>query len=332
MRIAVAIPCYKVRSQVLKVIQAIPSNIDRIYAVDDECPESSGKHIEQNTTDNRVNVIYHPINKGVGGALITAYKQALEDGMDIVVKIDGDGQMDPRLISHFINPIIEGRADYTKGNRFFRLESLKGMPKMRLFGNAALSFMTKASCGYWNIMDPTNGYTAIHCSVLRELPLDKISNRYFFETDMLFRLNTLRAVVVDIPMDSVYEDEVSNLKITTVLPEFFKKNISRLFRRYGYNYWLRDFNIASIYSILSVLLISVGILFGLSHWFQGVKNGEFSSSGTVMLAALPIILGVQFLIAFLDFDMNRIPYEPISSKLKSHKNDTNKQWLKSNRN
>lgn len=315
MKIAVAIPCYKVRQHVLDVIKQIPQSVQRIYAVDDACPEASGQYIEDNCKDSRVTVLYNSNNQGVGGAVITAYRQAIQDGMDIVVKIDGDGQMNPRLLPNFVRPIIEERCDYTKGNRFFRLESLKGMPKIRLLGNAALSFISKASCGYWNIMDPTNGFTAIHCSVLRELPLEKIATRYFFETDMLFRLNTLRAVVRDIPMDSVYADEKSNLTVTAALPEFLKKNLSRMFRRYGYNYWLRDFNIASIYSVLGAGLISTGSVFGISHWLQSTQTGQFSSSGTVMLAALPIIIGVQFLIAFLQYDMSRIPSEPIAPQL-----------------
>ena len=315
MKIAVAIPCYRVRKHVLEVIQRIPDSVYRIYAVDDACPDASGKYIEETCTDSRVTVLYNSSNQGVGGAVITAYRQAILDGMDIVVKIDGDGQMNPQLLPNFLRPILEGRCDYTKGNRFFRLESLKDMPKTRLLGNAALSFISKASCGYWNIMDPTNGYTAIHCSVLRELPLDKIATRYFFETDMLFRLNTLRAVVRDIPMDSVYADEESNLKVTSALPEFLKKNLSRMFRRYGYSYWLRDFNIASIYSVLGVLLVGTGSVFGLAHWLQSTQSGQYTSSGTVMLAALPIIIGVQFLIAFLQYDMSRIPSEPIAPQL-----------------
>ena len=315
MKIAVAIPCYRVRKHVLEVIQRIPDSVYRIYAVDDACPDASGKYIEETCTDSRVTVLYNSSNQGVGGAVITAYRQAILDGMDIVVKIDGDGQMNPQLLPHFLRPILEGRCDYTKGNRFFRLESLKDMPKTRLLGNAALSFISKASCGYWNIMDPTNGYTAIHCSVLRELPLEKIATRYFFETDMLFRLNTLRAVVRDIPMDSVYADEESNLKVTSALPEFLKKNLSRMFRRYGYSYWLRDFNIASIYSVLGVLLVGTGSVFGLAHWLQSTQSGQYTSSGTVMLAALPIIIGVQFLIAFLQYDMSRIPSEPIAPQL-----------------
>lgn len=322
MKIAVAIPCYKVKKHVLAVIENIPSSVIRIYAVDDACPESSGEYIEQNCTDSRVSVLYNGSNQGVGGAVITAYKQAIADGMDIVVKIDGDGQMNPQLLHKFVRPIIEERCDYAKGNRFFRLDSLKGMPKMRLFGNAALSFISKASSGYWNIMDPTNGFTAIHCAVLRELPLDRISTRYFFETDMLFRLNTVRAVVRDIPMDSVYEDEESNLKITEVLPEFLRKNLSCMFRRYGYNYWLRDFNIASIYSVLGITLLGMGSIFGISHWVQSSQSGELTSSGTVMLAAMPIIIGVQFLVAFLHYDMSSIPSEPIAPQLPGSNDET----------
>ena len=192
MRIAVAIPCYKVTRHVLEVIAAIGPEVEAIYAVDDACPEGSGDFIEQHNTDARVRVLRNPENRGVGGAIVTAYKAALADGMDIVVKIDGDGQMDPALLPLFVRPLLQGRADYTKGNRFFRPESMQGMPPVRQFGNAVLSFITKLSCGYWNVMDPTNGYTAVRTCVLAELPLDKLEQRYFFETDMLFRLNTVR--------------------------------------------------------------------------------------------------------------------------------------------
>ncbi|MDX5298542.1 MAG: glycosyltransferase family 2 protein [Gammaproteobacteria bacterium] len=311
MKIAVAIPCYKVTQHVLDVIAAIPGCVERIYAVDDACPERSGRHIQAHVQDQRVRVLFHEQNQGVGGAIMTAYRQALDDGMDIVVKIDGDGQMNPELLPLFVKPIVDGRADYTKGNRFFRLESLQDMPRIRLIGNSALSFLTKLSCGYWNIMDPTNGYTAIHTSVLRELPLDKIEKRYFFETDMLFRLNTVRAVVKDIPMDAVYGDEVSSLKVGQVLPEFMGKHISRLVRRYGYNYWLRDFNVGSVYSLFGSLLVLGGGVFGLGHWIASVVTGEPASSGTVMLAALPVLVGIQLMIAFLHHDVSSVPQESL---------------------
>lgn len=315
MRIAVAIPCYKVTQHVAKVIAAIPASVERIYAVDDGCPENSGAFIEQHCSDARVQVLYNPGNQGVGGAIVTAYQQALADGMDVVVKIDGDGQMDPSLLPLFVQPIQLGQADYTKGNRFFRPESVRGMPALRLFGNAGLSFLTKLSCGYWRIMDPTNGYTAIHAAALRELPLDKLEKRYFFESDMLFRLNTLRAVVQDVPMDSVYADEESNLHVSRVLPEFLRKHLSRLWRRYVYNYLVRDFNVGTIYSLFGCFLLLLGLLFGGWHWALSIWQVQPATSGTVMLAALPILIGIQFLIAFLHYDVSNTPEQPLSRLL-----------------
>ena len=312
MKIAVAIPCYKVTQHVMGVIAAIGPEVSRIYAVDDACPDHSGPFIEEHNTDPRVQVLYNPENRGVGGAIVTAYKAAIADGMDIVVKIDGDGQMDPALLPQFVRPLLRRRADYTKGNRFYRPESVQDMPPVRLFGNAVLSFLTKVSCGYWNIMDPTNGYTAVRTRVLEELPLDKLERRYFFETDMLFRLNTVRAVVKDVPMDSVYADEESNLKIGKILPEFLRKHLSRLGRRYVYNYLIRDFNVGTVYSLGSALLILGGTLFGLAHWITGNQHNQPASSGTVMLAALPILIGIQFLIAFLHYDVHNVPSEALS--------------------
>ena len=312
MRIAVAIPCYKVLQHVLGVIEAIGPEVEVIYAVDDACPEGSGRFIEQNNRDPRVRVLYNPENRGVGGAIVTAYQAAIADGMDIVVKIDGDGQMNPTLLPKFVRPLLQKRADYTKGNRFYRPESVQGMPPMRLFGNGALSFLTKLSCGYWNVMDPTNGYTAIRTQVLKELPLEKLEKRYFFETDMLFRLNTIRAVVKDIPMDSVYADEESNLKIGKILPEFLRKHLSRLWRRYVYNYIIRDFNVGTLYSLAGVVLFTFGAIFGISHWIMSTQSHQPATSGTVMLAALPLLAGIQFLVAFIHYDVGNLPTEPLS--------------------
>ena len=315
MRIAVAIPCYKVTQHVLGVIAAIGPEVHAIYAVDDACPDHSGNFIQTHNQDPRVKVLFNPENRGVGGAIITAYKAAIADGMDIVVKIDGDGQMNPALLPKFIRPLLRGEADYTKGNRFFRPESVQSMPPVRLFGNAVLSFMTKLSCGYWNIMDPTNGYTAARTCVLAELPLDKLEQRYFFETDMLFRLNTVRAVVKDVPMDAVYADEESHLKIGKVLPEFLRKHASRLWRRYVYSYLVRDFNVGSVYSLVGLVLLTFGLFFGLYGWISGVQHAAPATSGTVMLAALPVIVGIQCWIAFLHHDVSNVPTEPLSGLL-----------------
>lgn len=307
LKIAVIIPCYKVKTHILGVIAEIGSEVTKIYAVDDCCPEQSGSFVEEHCTDPRVVVVRNEQNQGVGGAVMAGYQAAIADGMDIFVKIDGDGQMDPRLLPEFVAPIIHGEADYTKGNRFFDLEEIRQMPKLRLFGNAALSFLTKLSSGYWDLFDPTNGYTAIHRDVARHLPFNKISRRYFFETDMLFRLNTLRAVAVDIPMDAKYADEVSNLKISKIVGEFFVKHMRNLAKRIFYSYYLRDMSLASLELPLGLILVIVGSVFGFSHWASSLSSGVPTPAGTVMLSALPIILGTQFILAFIGHDVQAVP-------------------------
>jgi uncharacterized membrane protein len=170
-------------------------------------------------------------------------------------------------------------------------------------------------------MDPTNGYTAARTCVLAELPLDKLEQRYFFETDMLFRLNTLRAVVRDIPMDAVYADEQSHLRIGKILPEFLRKHSSRLWRRYVYNYLVRDFNVGTLYSVFGILLVLSGAAFGAAHWLDSSRSQNPATSGTVMLAALPILIGIQCLIAFLHYDVGNVPTDPISNALDSTRLD-----------
>jgi dolichol-phosphate mannosyltransferase len=309
--IAVVIPSYKVKKHIERVISRIGPEVSLIYVVDDACPEQTGEYVQREMKDSRVRVLKHEKNLGVGGAVKTGYAQALKDGAEIVVKLDGDGQMDPSLIPHLCLPITDGRCDYAKGNRFFRLESLQKMPFLRLFGNAALSFITKISSGYWNVMDPTNGFTAIHAKALALLPLDKIDNRYFFESDMLFRLGTLRAVVLDMPMNAIYEDEKSNLKIHNVFFEFFFKHIIRMHKRIFYCYFLRDFNIASLQFVLGKLLFVFGICFGWIKWKQGIDSGVPATSGTVMLATLPIILGFQMILFAVQYDMQNVPDRPL---------------------
>ncbi|WP_454723587.1 MULTISPECIES: glycosyltransferase family 2 protein [Cupriavidus] len=314
MKIAVVIPSYKVRNSILNVISEIGDEVQRIYVVDDCCPDESGKFVEENCGDGRVVVLRNRCNQGVGGAVMTGYKAAISEGMEIVVKVDGDGQMDPRLISDFVSPIISGEADYTKGNRFFDLEGIRGMPAIRLFGNAVLSFMAKFSSGYWNLFDPTNGFTAMHVDIARRLPFDKISERYFFETDVLFRLNILSAVVVDIPMDAKYGDEVSNLKISRILGEFLFKHARNFCKRVFYNYYLRDMSLASIEMPIGMILVLFGSIYGAKNWIASIGSGVPTPAGTVMFAALPVILGVQLLLSFIGHDIASVPKRPIHRK------------------
>ncbi len=315
-RIAVVIPCYKVARHISRVLSGIGPEIFSIVVVDDACPEGTGNLVEQGCNDPRVVVVRHGRNAGVGAAVLSGYRKAIELGADIIVKIDGDGQMDTSLLPRFVHPIQSGIADYTKGNRFYDLRQIGRMPHLRMFGNAILSFMAKASTGYWDVFDPTNGYTAIHAKVAALLPHDRISQRYFFETDMLFRLGTFRAVVMDIPMDARYEDEVSNLHVRKVVGEFLLKHAKNLLKRIFYGYFLRDMSIASLELVAGLGLLAFGAGFGLYHWWYAFATGTATPIGTVMLAAMPTLVGLQFLLAFLSYDIATVPRLPLARRLR----------------
>ncbi|AKD24671.1 putative glycosyltransferase [Polynucleobacter duraquae] len=311
-KISVVIPCYRVKNHILAVIEGIGQEVSTIYVIDDFCPEFSGDHVGINCVDRRVIVLRNNFNLGVGGSVMVGYKRALKDGADVIVKIDGDGQMDPSLLMRFASPIISGVADYCKGNRFYDLEGLNSMPKVRLLGNAGLSFIAKFSTGYWNLFDPTNGYTAISREVASRIPYEKISKRYFFETDILFRLNLLRAVAVDIPMTSIYSNEVSNLRIKKIFFEFLYKNFRNYLKRIFYNYYLRDMSVASIELPLGICLFGFGLIYGLAGWWHSSLSGSSTPVGTIMLSSVTILTGIQFLLAFINYDIGYVPTKPIS--------------------
>ncbi len=312
--VAVIIPCYKVRRHILSVVEGIGEQAFRIYIVDDACPEGSGRYVAEHINSSRVEVIYHEENRGVGGATLTGFARAAKDGAEILVKIDGDGQMDPAILHRFTIPIEEGRADYTKGNRFHNPQNIKGMPLMRIVGNAALSFLSKLSSGYWNLFDPTNGYIAIHRDVFSLLTSEKIHQRYFFESDMLFRLNLVRAMVVDVPMNDSYGEEKSNLNILREIPVFLINHLRNFIKRIFYNYYLRDFNIASLELLLGIGFFSFGVWFGITRWIEYIRQGTNAPSGTVMLAALPVILGSQLILSFINYDVQSTPNRPLSNR------------------
>lgn len=309
--IAVVIPCYRVRRHILEVVRGLGPEVTTVFVVDDKCPEGSGDLVREQCRDPRVRVIFNERNLGVGGATMAGYRAALEAGCDFIVKLDGDGQMDAARIPQLVRPIREGLADYTKGNRFFNLEDLKAMPAARLAGNALLSFVNKAVSGYWHVMDPTNGYTAIHARVLALLPLDKIDRGYFFESDMLFRLGTLRAMVRDVPMPPRYGDETSSMRISRVLLAFPGKYCVRFLKRIVYSYFVRDFNAGTIELLAGIPLFIFGVVFGLATWKESVDAGVAATSGTVMLAALPTLIGFQLLLNAISFDIHNAPSEPI---------------------
>ncbi len=235
--ISVVIPCFKVSRHILSVIKSIGPEVDFIIIVDDCCPELTGSIVEEHTEDPRVRILFNEENLGVGASVIKGYLYALDINSDIVIKIDGDGQMDSRLIPYFIRGIDSNNGDYVKGNRYWDIEFLKLIPKIRMIGNIALSFISKMSTGYWNLFDPTNGFTAIKASTLKNLDLQKIDKGFFFESDILFHLYLQQAVVHQVVMKPIYGEEQSNLKIYKVLPEFLYKNLRNTLKRIFYSYF-----------------------------------------------------------------------------------------------
>jgi dolichol-phosphate mannosyltransferase len=249
-------------------------------------------------------------NQGVGGATLAGYAEAARRGGRVMVKVDGDDQMDLGYIGHLVAPILLGEADYAKGNRFTSISHLTTMPQVRVFGNAALSFAAKLSTGYWNIFDPTNGYTAIEANVARLVMEKRVSRRFFFETDLLYHLGTLRAVVRDVPMPARYADEVSNIRISQVIGPFAFRHARNFAQRVVGQYFVRDFSAASLELVFGLFFLLFGIGYAMSYLANRIP-GQAASAGVVMLAALPVILGVQFLLQAMNFDVLNVPSRPI---------------------
>jgi dolichol-phosphate mannosyltransferase len=319
--IAVVIPCHRVGAAVLDVIARIGPEVDAIFVVDDACPEQTGAVVARDCADPRVRVLTHAQNGGVGAAVMTGYRAALAASARIVVKLDGDGQMDPALIPRFIAPILAGEADYTKGNRFYSLRDARGMPVFRLIGNAGLSILSKLASGYWQLVDPTNGYTAIHADVLAQLPLERIARRYFFESDLLYQLNQARACVIEVPMRAVYGDEASGLNPARMILPFLFGNLYNAGRRVIYSYFVRGFSLASLELLAGGPLLTFGVAFGGWQWWASRNTGVAATAGTVMLAALPVILGTQLLLSWLNFDVAAEPRLAIHPRLSSRRRD-----------
>jgi len=305
-KIAVVIPAYRVINHVADVIRGVPAWIGRIYVVDDACPDASGAAAKA-TGDPRVTVLHRQRNGGVGAAVKTGYRQALADGFDVVVKMDGDDQMDPAYLQALLKPILSGRADYAKGNRFRDLRALRQMPRVRLLGNSVLTFLVKAASGYWQMMDPTNGYTAINREALERLELDRVSDGYFFESDMLIRLNIAGAVMEDVAIPARYGDEQSSLNIPSVMPVFVYRLIRGMGKRILFKYFLYDFSLGSFYLTAGTLLTAFGLVFGGVKWWQAAQSGVTATLGTIMIATLAILLGVQFLVQAINFDIQTAP-------------------------
>lgn len=277
-----------------------------MVVVDDASPDGAGAVVSA-MGDARVCVCTHPTNRGVGGAMKTGFERALELGADIVVKLDSDGQMDPASIPDLVAPLIDGRADLAKGNRFADLSIVSAMPPLRRAGNLVLSFLVKMASGYWSLFDPCNGYLAVSRALLADIRRHCLADRYFFEISLLCESYRAGGVVEDVPMRPRYGDEVSSLSPMRSLFEFSGRLVAQTVRRIGFTYFLRDFNVASVFIATGVPMLVFGVLWSTYHWYRSWATNVVASTGTVMIGTLAIILAFQILLQAIALDVESEP-------------------------
>jgi len=314
-KVAVVIPCYRVRDKIVDVVDSVLSMVDFVIAVDDCCPEQSGEFLRKVHTEPKLTIVFHEQNQGVGGAMITGFKTALELGADIVVKMDGDGQMEAKHLPRLIAPLVARKADFAKGNRFYDLRALRQMPLVRRVGNFGLTLLSKAASGFWHLSDPTNGYFAVRANALRLLNFHLLAPRYFFEISLLIQLNVIRAIALDVPIPAKYADENSSLSPWRALVTFPSKLAGGLVHRIWWRYFIYDINIVTVFLITGGFLFFGGGAFGTWRWSHNWLYGREQSAGTVAFAMLPMILGFQMLLQAVVLDMMDKPDAPISDVL-----------------
>ncbi|MGH8020603.1 MAG: glycosyltransferase family 2 protein [Opitutaceae bacterium] len=312
--VAVVIPCYRASRRILDVLRRIPAWVETIIVVDDACPEDSGEIVRREFNDPRCRIVRHQNNQGVGGAMCTGFRIALEAGATIVAKIDADGQMAPEHLRELLRPLLEGRADYAKGNRLFDFAALERMPPVRRFGNLGLTLLCKIASGYWGLSDPTNGYVAIHRAALRSLPLDRIDRGYFFECHMLVHLNILRAVVTEVPLPARYGDEKSNLSVRHSLLTFPCKLFRNFVRRVAWRYFIYNMDAVTVFLTGGGLLFFGGLAFGFYRWYLGTFGESAQTPGTVALGLFPALVGFQMLLQAMVLDVMSKPEHPLQSE------------------
>ncbi|TXN28242.1 glycosyltransferase family 2 protein [Lacisediminihabitans profunda] len=306
--IAAVVPAYKEEQMISKVIETMPDFVDHIVIVDDHSPDDTSGAVMR-AADPRVTLIRHEVNQGVGGAIITGHHAAMDLGSDVNVIMAGDAQMDPDYLPQLLDRVTVEGFGFAKANRFFSPESFEGMPRHRVFGNIVLSFMTKLTSGYWHLFDPQNGYTAIRTEALKRVPLHAVSRRYSFENDLLIHLNILQVSAVDVPIPAVYGNEVSSIKLGRVIPELLNLLFRGFWRRIWYRYVLWSFSPIALLLVLGLFLSAFGL--GVAVWvcFQ-IAGSVVATAATVMLAALPLMLGTQMLISALQLDIQASPSSP----------------------
>jgi glycosyltransferase involved in cell wall biosynthesis len=302
--IAVVVPAYNEEKLIGKTLQWIPAFVDHIVVVDDASRDQTGDVVRSHQKgDPRIVYLRHERNEGVGGAIATGYKWAREKNVDITAVMAGDAQMDPADLPKLIDPVVEGTADYSKGNRLFTGKAWKVIPKTRYFGNALLSFLTKIASGYWHVADSQSGYTAVNLEVLKTINLDTIYKRYGMPNDFLVRLNVYQFRVKDVPVNPVYGiGERSGIKIYRIVFTLSLLLIRLFLWRLKEKYVIRDFHPLVLFYLLGFVLTPIGVLFGLYLLGLRIFVGPVAAT-SALFAAFFAISGLQSLFFAMWFDM-----------------------------
>ena len=309
LKTAVVIPYYNASNHIANVVAKLPDSIFAVIIVDDVSKEVLPEKDIRDSINPKTELVIlrNDLNLGVGGATKRGFQYAITMNVDVVVKVDADDQMDTSFIPQLLKPLLKNKAEMSKGNRFRDLEALKKMPFTRRFGNLFLSFLTKIATGYWNNFDPTNGFIAIKVSVLKKIDINKLSNRYFFETSLISELYFVKARIKDVAMPAIYGDEKSSMKLWTI-PVSFSLRLFKLFiKRLVKQYLLYDFCLGSIYLIIGLPLFLFGVIFGVYEWIHYASMNVPAPTGTIMVVALTVILGFQLLLQGLQYDVINAP-------------------------
>jgi glycosyltransferase involved in cell wall biosynthesis len=301
-RVAVVVPAHDEEALIAGTLAAIPEFVDRIYVVDDASRDATAERARE-AGNPRVEVIRHDQNEGVGAAIVTGYRRALEEGIDVVCVMAGDGQMDPADLETLAGAVGRGEVDYAKANRLVTGEAWNVIPRSRYLGNAVLSLLTKIASGYWHVADSQSGYTAISRDTLARLDLDRLYRRYGFPNDMLVSLNVWNARVRDFPSRPIYNvGERSGIRLIRVVPAISWLLLRRFFWRLGEKYVIRDFHPLVFFYALGILLTSIGLVLGVVETALRIAGNELTAA-SVILVALLLISGTQFMLFAMWFDM-----------------------------
>ena len=299
--VAVVVPAYNEEALVGSTVSGIPAFVDNIIVVDD-CSKDETAVRAQNA-DNRVEVIAHERNQGVGAAIVTGYRRAIAIDADVTCVMAADGQMDPEDLETLVRAIAGDETDYAKANRLFTGQAWQLIPRTRYLGNAALSFMTKIASGYWHVADSQSGYTAVNLETLKLLDLDRIYRRYGFPNDLLVHLNVFNRRVRDYPSRPIYGvGERSGIRLRHVVPKISWLLLKGFFWRMGQKYVIRDFHPLILFYMLGILLFAGGFLLGVAEVALRIYGNPIPSA-TIVLVALLVISGLQLLLFAMWFDM-----------------------------